>query len=123
METKERPAPGMTSNRFLSVLGQTPALLSACTQQRNSTHQARQRQNSKNLSPLKTLRLVCRGGRIEASRAVTEFELTLSREPSRDMSGMAQLLDGACLKTLCVGVVDKVLLRGDGKRAILHDGE
>lgn len=94
-------------NAFVSTLDRTAALLCACTSRDELT-------NTEHASPqytgrLKTLRLVSRGVRVAASRAVTSFELTINRELGRDMHKMVQLLEGAGLQCFGVRVIDTVL--------------
>lgn len=114
MDLKEMPSPAGTHNAFLSSLDHTPALRSACT----SHGDLRGYINSDSLSPLKLLRLVSRRGRAVASRTITAYDLTLNREPGRDMSKMVQLLDGALLESLEIKVVDPVLFRSTGHHAL-----
>lgn len=103
------------------MLEQTPALLHACTSLDTSTTSVRAR--SQNAGPLKLLRLVSRGARAVASRAVTVFELPLNRQPGRDMTRWAQLLEGASLQCFGVEVLNSVLTRCKGERAVANAGE
>lgn len=108
-------------NPFLAVLGKSPTLLFACT---SNTEQATSTNTGAEIYlGLKTLRLVCHGGRTAASRAITRFKLSLNREPGRDMSGVVQVLEGACVRSLTVEVINKVLLHVGGERVISHEGE
>lgn len=110
-------------NVFLSVLDQTPALLYACTIPDKPAHVRNARTHT--TSQLKTLRLVSQGARAAASRAVTMFVLVLNREPGRDMSGIVQLLSGACLQHFRVRVDDTVLQQfpNSGEQAAVREGE
>lgn len=119
--TKARLAHATAHNTFLSMLGQTPALLAACTGANDVVDTFLV--SHLNNGPLKSLRLVSRGGRAVATPAVSSFTLTLDRQPCRDLSKMVQLLDGVCLRSFGVKVQDKVLARFDGTRAVMYEGE
>ncbi|MEW5309043.1 MAG: hypothetical protein WDW38_000955 [Sanguina aurantia] len=103
------------------MLGQTPALLAACTGANDVVDTFLV--SHLNNGPLKSLRLVSRGGRAVATPAVSSFTLTLDRQPCRDLSKMVQLLDGVCLRSFGVKVQDKVLARFDGTRAVMYEDQ
>lgn len=121
METKVWPAQITSSNDFLSVLSKTPALLLALTSNQHEIDQITPQHS--HLSPLKTLRLVCRAGRVEASRAITHLSFKMTREPSLNLSGVVQLLDGSCLQIFGIRIFDTMLSHFVGGQAVAPKGE
>lgn len=117
-------APETTPNTLLSMLGHAPALLLACTSCHGQEADSPTYRLKSATSPLKTLRLVSRAGRLVASRAITLGELVLDGVTIHQpfITKVSELLAGSCLRYFSVRLLANEPSQSGENLTVAHEG-